>query len=48
MTGMGILEGIAMDFFAYLVYAEYIMYEQGELGIMPWDMRDFREWRGNL
>jgi RHS repeat-associated protein len=47
ITGMGFLESGAMDYWAYLLYASYMLNEQAELGIWPWDMKDFAEWRGD-
>ena len=43
---MTFLQGIGMDYWAYLLYASYMLNERANLGIWPGDMQDFIEWRG--
>ena len=47
VTGMGRVEGAAMDYWAYLLYASYMFSERADWEIWPWDMQEFREWRGD-
>lgn len=48
VTGMGIREGAAMNFWAYLFYASYLLHEQAEFYILPSDMADFARWHGHF
>jgi RHS repeat-associated protein len=45
ITGMGLLEGVAMDPYAYYLYCLYMLKERGELGVWSWDMQGFLEWK---
>jgi len=45
ITGMGLLEGAAMDPYAYYLYCLYMLKERGELGVWSSDMQSFLEWK---
>lgn len=44
ITGMGLPEGLMIDFYAYYVYANIILNVRAESGIRQGEMEDFIEW----